>query len=180
MKHFPQLALLCLLSAASPATAAVVYADFNDNTLGTLGSATVGAGQQGGSGFLAGDTWANTGTIDVIPGDLSAPISTNYAITQGSAVGSHSAQGDFANGRQATRATAATLGTSSDVWFSFLLHQPTNNSRTYGTTTYRFRRWLLSWKDVVIAMICMHMVMLIIVTFFDCVIGYHGEVKLQL
>lgn len=113
--------------STNPLGAAVVYADFNDNTLGALGSFSAGAGQGGGSGFLGGDVWANTGTISVIAGDLSAPAGTNYALTQGGTA--QSTQGTFTGGRQTTRATATTMGTASGVWFSFLLNQPTNNSR---------------------------------------------------
>lgn len=127
MKKFASLAIIPALSTSS-LTAAVVYADFNDNSSGGLGSFTAGAGQGGGSGFLAGDVWANTGTISVIAGDLTAPAGTNYAITQGPST-TQSAQGSFTAGRQTTRATATTLGTASDVWFSFLLNQPTTNSR---------------------------------------------------
>lgn len=121
--------VLILLSAASASSlsAAVVYANFNDNAAGGLGSFTAGAGQEGGSGFLAGDVWANTGTISVVGGDLSAPAGTNYALTQSGTP--QSAQGGFSSGRQTTRATATTMATASDLWFSFLLNQPTENSR---------------------------------------------------
>lgn len=122
---------LALLFAVTNSSlrAAVVYTDFNDNFPGGLGSFTAGAGQGGGSGFLADDAWANTGVISVISGDLSAPASTNYAITQGSSVGNHSVQNQTNFTRHTTRATATTLGTANDVWFSFLLNQPTTNSR---------------------------------------------------
>jgi len=119
---------LTLLAITTSAPAALVIADFNDNTAGQLSHATPGSGQAGGTGFdpAANNTWGNTGTIDAISGDLSAPVSTNYNLTQG-AGGALSAQGDFTAGRQATRALDFTL--SGDVWFSFLLNQPTTNSR---------------------------------------------------
>ncbi len=120
--------ILSANSLVAPLSAAVVYADFNDNTTGALGNFSAGAGQGGGSGFLAGDVWANTGSISIIAGDLSAPSGTNYAITQGSPT-AQSVQGNFASARHTTRATATTMGTSSDIWFSFLLNQPTTNSR---------------------------------------------------
>jgi hypothetical protein len=126
MKYTRTLIALSALVTTS-ANAAVVYADFNDNTLGPLGSFTAGAGQGGGTGFLGGDVWANTGTINVISGDLSAPGSTGYALTQ-LGIG-QSAQGDNTAGRQTTRATATTMGTSSDVWFSFILNLPASASR---------------------------------------------------
>ncbi|MGC6464259.1 MAG: hypothetical protein ACON5N_01625 [Akkermansiaceae bacterium] len=113
--------------ASAPLGAAVVYADFNDNSIGSLGSFTTGAGQGGGSGFLAGDVWANTGTISVIPGDLTAPGSTGYALTQSGPA--QSVQSSFNAARQTTRATATTMGTASDVWFSFILNQPDAASR---------------------------------------------------
>lgn len=117
------------LFATAPLNAAVVYADFNDNALGPLGNFTAGSGQSGGSGFDpgAGNTWANTGTLDVVSGDLTAPGSTGYALSQTGP--GQSAQGDFTAGRQTTRATATTMGTASDIWFSFLLNQPVAASR---------------------------------------------------
>ena len=62
----------------------------------------------------------------MVAGDLAAPAATNYAYTQAGTP--LSAQGTFASGRQATRALASPL-VGSTVWFSFLLNQPTANSR---------------------------------------------------
>ena len=108
--------------------AGTAVADFNDLVEGQLSNFTAGAGQAGGSGFDPdpSNTWGNTGTIITIAGDLAAPASTNYSFTQG--VTPISAQGTFTAGRQATRALAAPL-VGSTVWFSFLLNQPTENSR---------------------------------------------------
>ena len=120
--------LLTLAAFSSAAHAALVIADFNDNTLGQLSNFTAGNGQAGGTGFdpAANNTWSNTGTINAIAGDLAPPISTNYNIPQGGAA-PVSAQGTFADGRQTTRALDFTL--TGDVWFSFLRNQPTANSR---------------------------------------------------
>ncbi len=112
----------------SSAGAAVVLADFNDNTGGTPLS-DVNGGQGGGSGWNAADNWGNTGTINVVSGDLSAPVSTNYSIVQSGTA--NRIQGDFNGNRQTTRLTATTLGNAgSDVWFSFLVNQNSLNSRS--------------------------------------------------
>ncbi len=120
----PTLASFLCVSLVS-ANAAVVVADFNDNSPGPLGSFTAGAGQGGGSGWDGASVWGNTGTINVVGGDLAAPGSTNYAIAQTGT--GQSIQGTFATGRHTTRAVATTL--VGDIWFSFLLNQATINSR---------------------------------------------------
>lgn len=125
----PILSILCSLPLIHAANAGTVIADFNDNNPGPLGSLTTGAGQGGGSGFLTGDVWANTGLISVISGDLTAPPSTNFTFVQGETVGAQSVQNQTVNTRQTTRALETALGTSGDIWFSFLLNQPTTNSR---------------------------------------------------
>lgn len=99
--------------------------DFNDNTAGPLGAFNAGEGQAGGIGWLNGDVWANSGTIDVIADDLAAPIATNYAVTQNGTA--QSAQGDFAGGRQTTREVETPL--SGTIWISYLLNQPSLASR---------------------------------------------------
>lgn len=120
--------LVCTVSVALTAAcqSAVVYADFNDNAAGTLGSFTAGAGQAGGIGFLAGDVWANTGTVNVVAGDLVAPASTNYGLSQSGTP--QSAQGTFAAGRQTTRAIATTM--TGTIWFSYLFNQVSIDSRS--------------------------------------------------
>jgi len=122
-------AAFSLLSSITVATAGTATADLNDLVEGQMSHATAGLGQAGGTGFDpdANNTWSNTGTISAIPGDLTAPTSTNYSYVQGAGT-ALSAQGTFTAGRQATRALAAPL-TGSTVWFSFLLNQPTTESR---------------------------------------------------
>jgi hypothetical protein len=117
--------LLCFTLFTSPLGANTVIADFNDNFEGPLGAFTVGDGQGGGVGWLSGDVWANTGTISVIPGDLVAPAATGYAVTQDPT--SQSVQGTFSSGRHTTRAVETPM--NGTVWFSFLLNQPTSESR---------------------------------------------------
>ena len=107
------------------ATAGTVIADFNDNTTGPLGVFNAGEGQGGGLGFLTDDVWANTGTLSVIAGDLTAPASTGYSITQDPTA--QSVQGSFASGRQTTRAVETPL--INTIWFSYLLNQPSADSR---------------------------------------------------
>jgi len=119
-RSFPLIAL-----AVTQLNAGTVIADFNDNTEGPLGGFEVGTGQGGGTGWLSGDVWANTGTISVISGDLTAPASTGYSVTQDPIP--QSVQGTFASGRQSTRAVETPL--TGTVWFSYLLNQPTANSR---------------------------------------------------
>ena len=51
-----------------------MVADFNDLTTGNLQN------QTGGSGL--GGSWGDTGTINVVNSDLTAPSATNYAISQ--------------------------------------------------------------------------------------------------
>lgn len=125
MKFFLISLSLISTSTFQAALAGTLITDFNDNTLAPLGSATAGAGQTGGLGFLTGDTWSNTGTIDVIAGDLTAPASTNYAIAQD--LTPQSVQGTSAIQRQSTRAAANPL--AGTVWFSCLLNQPTLEAR---------------------------------------------------
>ncbi|MGD1979365.1 MAG: hypothetical protein PVJ98_08235 [Akkermansiaceae bacterium] len=117
--------LLCLCLLSSPLDAGTVIADFNDNTTGPLGAFIVGDGQEGGSGWLTGDVWANTGTIAVIPGDLTAPPATGYAVIQDPT--SQSVQGTSTAPRHTTRAVEEPM--TGTVWFSFLLNQPTVQSR---------------------------------------------------
>lgn len=117
--------LLLIALAFSRLDAGTVNADFNDNTEGPLGAFDVGLGQGGGTGWLTGDVWANTGTISVIAGDLAAPAATGYSVTQNPT--SQSVQGTFTAGRQTTRAVETAL--TGTVWFSFLLNQPSGDSR---------------------------------------------------
>ena len=66
----------CFLT--SVAFAQVVTVDFNDISQGDL------AGQGGGSGWMGGSTFTSTGqdVINVVAGDLTPPVFTNYALTQ--------------------------------------------------------------------------------------------------
>jgi len=104
--------------SATPASATIVIADYNDLSLGAQ------QGQAGGTG-LSG-TWGGTGTIDVISGDLTAPAGTGYALTQSGPA--RSIIGNANVGRQNIRSLASPL-TGNTVWFSFLAQNQTNNSR---------------------------------------------------
>ncbi|MBN1846446.1 MAG: FAD-dependent oxidoreductase [Sedimentisphaerales bacterium] len=105
--------LFVFFSAARDLEAAVVKADFDDLAPGVLRY------QFGGIGFAAGDDWGDTGTIDVISGNLTAPAGTNYAAV-GHTIGgtAQKVQGDYSDPRYSTRGFAeAFTGT---VWFSCL------------------------------------------------------------
>jgi len=97
------------------ATAALVVADFNDLSTGNLN------GKAGGTGF-SGNWDAGTGTIKVIPGDLT---STLYNIQQTGTA--QSVRGDHHQARQQNRALASSM--SGEIWFSFLANNPNSNSR---------------------------------------------------
>jgi hypothetical protein len=100
------------------AHATLIIADSNDLTLGGQNA------QAGGTGFTG--TWTATGTIDVIGGDLSAPVSTGYALTQSGTA--QSIRGDHNAARQNHRALATAL-TGDTVWFSLLLQNQADTSR---------------------------------------------------
>ena len=104
---------LLRLAVATPllihaASGAVVVADFNDLTTGNLQN------QTGGSGL--GGSWGDTGTINVVNSDLTAPSATNYAISQSG--NARSVLGGHTEYRQSSRPLAAAM--TGTVWFSFL------------------------------------------------------------
>ncbi|MEM7453005.1 MAG: hypothetical protein AAF456_01495 [Planctomycetota bacterium] len=103
-----------------PLPAPLAEADFNDLVPGAVQN------QMGGTGWGLASSWGNTGTIDVIAGDLVAPVSTNYGIVQSGTP--QSLQGSNTGGRQTTRETEAPL--QGTVWFSYLMNNPTINSRS--------------------------------------------------
>jgi len=107
-------ALLTAVLLCGGAQAGLVQADFNDLNTGVLMNQGGGVGMTG--------TWGNTGTIDVISGDLSSPL---YTLTQSGTP--QSVQGDWSQPRQSTRAVATPM--SGDVWFSFLVNQPAAAAR---------------------------------------------------
>jgi len=107
-------ALLTAVLLCGGAQAGLVQADFNDLNLGVLQTQAGGVGMTG--------TWGNTGTIDVVSGDLS---STLYTLTQSGTP--QSVQGDYSQPRQSTRAVATPM--SGDVWFSYLVNQPAAAAR---------------------------------------------------
>jgi len=98
------------------ATAAVVAANFNDLSAGNIQT------QGGGSGMSG--SWGDTGTISVVTGDLTAPSSTNYAITQTGTA--QSVQGGHTEYRQSSRPLAAAM--TGTVWFSFLANNAASTS----------------------------------------------------
>jgi len=107
-------ALLTAVVLCGGAQAGLVQADFNDLNLGVLQTQAGGVGMTG--------TWGNTGTIDVIGGDLSSPL---YTLTQSGTP--QSVQGDYGQPRQSTRAVATPM--SGDVWFSYLVNIPNDVGR---------------------------------------------------
>lgn len=108
-----------VLASAQVGHATLVQATFNDNTAGVLD------GQSGGSGFATSWAASPVNAINVVAGNLTAPVATNYALTQSGTA--QSAQGSTTSGTYTRNLTTA-LGTGSTVWFSFLL-QPTTNGR---------------------------------------------------
>jgi len=108
--------------SATPTSAALVIADYNDLSLG------VQQGQSGGTGFSS--AWGGTGTIDVISGDLTAPAGTGYALVQSGP--GRSIMGDHSAARQNTRALTSAL-TGDTVWFSFLVENQVQSGTTNGS-----------------------------------------------
>jgi len=105
------LLLSALLTSSGPA--ATVVLDFNDAATGNL------PGQSGLGTGTTGD-WDGSTDIDVVAGDLTAPGSTNYAVTQSGTA--QSIQGQTAStGRQAN-VTLSTALTGNTIWGSFLLN----------------------------------------------------------
>ncbi len=105
------LAGMASLMFASTASAALVQADFNDLSPGPV------KGQGGGVG-LAG-TWDGSSTIAVVSGDLSAPASTNFAMTQSGSAQSLRQPAGTISGNNVQRFLTTPL--TDTVWFSFLL-----------------------------------------------------------
>ena len=103
---------LVFLLSTSIAHAQVVDANFNDVLIGDLAS------QSGGSGWAGGSSYTSTGgTINVVAGDLLAPASTNYALSQtGTAQHVAGSGGSVAYYRD----LANPYGSSDSVWFSFI------------------------------------------------------------
>ncbi len=106
------LVVMALFALTGVAQGVLIEANFNDLTTGVL------RGQSGGSGWT--DTWitggSSTSTIVVADGDLTAPASTNYALTQSGTP--LMVQGTQGNAR--TEARPSDPITSGTVWFSFL------------------------------------------------------------
>ena len=90
-----------------------VVANFNDLDLGVV------TGQDGGTGWSSSYTEENAGsggTINVVSGDLVAPASTNYGLTQ-DGDGQHLAR--LSGGASSVERSIQT-DLNGDVWFSFL------------------------------------------------------------
>ncbi|WP_197528422.1 beta strand repeat-containing protein [Aeoliella mucimassa] len=87
--------------------------DFNDVTAGVL------AGQGGGTGWADGSTFTNATTeeTNVVAGNLIAPASTNYAISQSGTAQHIENAGGAAS---AYRGLAAPTTSDADIWFSFI------------------------------------------------------------
>ncbi len=108
---------VAILLGTASASATLVSADFNDLAAGDVN------GQAGGTGLAA--TWTAPVQVDVIAGDLSAPSSTNFALTQSGTAQSLQGTGDSSAGKASRNLTTALTDT---VWFSFLL-TPTTSGR---------------------------------------------------
>lgn len=105
------LATAGLIASTHVASAALVRVDFNDLTAGDL------TGQAGGAGVSG--TWTGNATrIDVVPGDLTAPLGTNFELTQ-SGTALKTGSNDTAQ-YPVTRTLSSAL--TGDVWFSYLVN----------------------------------------------------------
>jgi len=102
-----------------------VVVDFNDLKIGGMRSVD---GQVAGTGTGFGeDFWvANTGVPRVVDGDLTAPATTHYAISQTGA-GRSMEHTSFSSDRLQARALKRVL--TGTVWFSFLLRVEDANDR---------------------------------------------------
>lgn len=116
-----KLALLAGILAFTPlhmGQGALVQATFNDNSAGNI------TGQFGGSGWDPARAWTfttftsgGTGPINVVAGDLSAPVSTNYALSQsGTAQHLYNANSGVTMDDRLVDAG----GMSGTIWISFL------------------------------------------------------------
>ena len=122
--------------AGNSALALEMRADFDDLLAGPDhtddgdGGGILQRGQAGGVGFDPADPWGvptsgSTSTIHVLnTGNLTAPASTNFAITQSGS--GHVLQGTAGAGRQNERDVSQPL--TGEIWFSFLLNQPSSSS----------------------------------------------------
>lgn len=106
-------AVALMLVLPSLACAGIVQANFNDLAAGTI------AGQAVGGTGLSG-TWDGGANVNAIAGDLVAPISTNFALTQsGTAQGARGDVGSITNSIIGADIATSLTGT---VWFSFLVN----------------------------------------------------------
>jgi len=109
----------CLVPSTNVASAALVRADFNDLSAGSL------LDQGGGTG-LAG-TWAGSATLEVVANDLTAPAATHFALTQSGTA--QMLRGSYDAPRVNNRNLSTPL--NGTVWFSFLA-QPTSSVTRVG------------------------------------------------
>ena len=112
------LAVVAVVALGSCAEAGLVQADFNDLTTGDLAT-------QGGGTGLAGTWAAANGNEDVVAGDVVAPASTNFGLSQSGTPLSVRGVGN-STGDKANRSFSTPL--AGDVWFSFLV-DPTADGR---------------------------------------------------
>jgi hypothetical protein len=101
--------------AADSVSAAFVQATFNDLTTGNL------EGKAGGTGFAALSTWTggSSSIPQVVSGDLSAPASTGYALTQSGDARRVTFISSTVAERQRNRALDPMTGV---IWISFLVN----------------------------------------------------------
>jgi len=111
---------LTILTTAIPLSvqSATFIVDFNDATLGDL------PGQSSGSGTTG--NWGGSNDIDVVAGDLVAPGSTNYAITQSGTA--QSIQGPSGSNSRKANIALSTALTGTTIWGSYLVNLNNNTS----------------------------------------------------
>ena len=106
--------ILPILCCSASVYGATVIQDFNDAATGTLAGQTIGTG--------ASAAWTGSSSIDVFAGDLIAPASTNYAITQGGTAQSLKHQGNYGTAARKANVALDTALTGSTIWGSFLIN----------------------------------------------------------
>lgn len=114
-----------VLALNYPATAHFVRVDFSDFPVAVPSRFDAAGTNIFGIGFNPADTWAGTGTVDVIPGDLVAPAGLNYTVTQSGLAAA--AQGDFSDARMNQRDLEFPIG-ANPTWVSFLIQPVTAGS----------------------------------------------------
>lgn len=126
-RHLITVAFAALTALPAVSQASFVQATFNDLTVGSI------YGQTGGTGFASGSTWttnASSSVIRVVAGNLSAPASTNFALTQTDG-SPRSTEAYNTTPVERIRSRALESSMTGTVWISFLINVA-NSGETAG------------------------------------------------